>query len=320
MKIASIAGRISAIVFIFNTLLCFPFRLDAQLSIPEIEGRWDITVVQDGRELPSWLEVVHSGHKRLVGHFVGSGGSARPISQVFYKDGKLNFSLPPQWEAEDKDFIFEGNLKEGKLTGTMTTPNGKSYPWSAVKSPALRPVKAPVWGKPVKLFNGKNLDGWEARGNNNQWVVENGILINKKAGANLVSVQKFEDFKLHIEFRYSKGSNSGIYLRGRYEVQVIDSYGKEPAKDLMGAVYGFITPTEMAAKPAGEWQTYDITLTGRFISVSLNGKQVICNQEIPGITGGALDSREGEPGPLYFQGDHDGSIEIRNIVITPAVK
>jgi len=308
------------VALFFSLCLIEPNQATAQLSIPEIEGRWDMTIMVDGKEQPSWLEVVHSGHKRLVGHFVGNGGSARPISQVFYKDGKINFSLPPQWDAADNDLVFEGSLNDGKLSGSMVAANGKSYPWSAVKAPALRPNLKTVWGKQIQLFNGKNLDGWEYRGSTNQWVVENGILKSPKAGANLVSVQKFEDFKLHIEFRYAKGSNSGIYLRGRYELQVIDSYGKDPAKDLMGAVYGFISPTEMAAKPAGEWQTYDITLIGRFVSVTLNGKQVICNQEIPGITGGALDSREGEPGPIYFQGDHGGSIEFRNIVITPGGK
>ena len=151
----------------------------------------------------------------------------------------------------------------------------------------------------------------------NQWVVENGVLRSPKSGSNLVSEQKFTDFKLHIEFRCPKGSNSGVYLRGRYEVQIEDSYGKEPQKDYMGAVYGFIKPLVMAAKPAGEWQTYDITLVGRVITVVANGKTIICNQEIPGITGGALDSQEGQPGPLMIQGDH-GPIEYRNIVLTPA--
>ena len=137
-----------------------------------------------------------------------------------------------------------------------------------------------------------------------------------KSGANLVSEQKFTDFKLHIEFRYQKGSNSGVYLRGRYEVQISDSKGLEPSKGDLGAIYGFIKPTEMAAKDAGEWQTYDITLIGRMVTVVANGKTIICNQEIPGITGGAIDSKESEPGPLLLQGDH-GPIEYRNIVITP---
>ena len=151
----------------------------------------------------------------------------------------------------------------------------------------------------------------------NQWVVENGVLRSPKSGSNLVSEQKFTDFKLHIEFRCPKGSNSGVYLRGRYEVQIEDNFGRQPEKHLMGSIYGFLTPSEMAAKEAGEWQSYDITLIGRRVNVVANGKTIICNQEIPGITGGALDSREGEPGPIYLQGDH-GPIEYRNIIITPA--
>ena len=129
--------------------------------------------------------------------------------------------------------------------------------------------------------------------------------------------ETFTDFKLHIEFRYPKGSNSGVYLRGRYEVQIEDSRGLEPSKDQLGAVYGFLSPSDMVAKEAGEWQSYDITLVGRMVKVVANGKTVICNQEIPGITGGALDSKEGEPGPIYIQGDH-GPIEFRNIILTPA--
>lgn len=283
---------------------------------PSVEGRWNITIDYEGQKSPSWLEVNHSGHKRLVGHYVGITGSARPISIIHFKDGKISFSLPPQWEEEDNDLSFEGTLQNDILTGTMKAANGKTYNWTGRRAPSLRRDKAPVWGEPIKLFNGKNLDGWKALGEN-QWVAENGVLKSPKSGSNLVTERKFEDFKLHIEFRYPKGSNSGVYLRGRYEVQITDSKGMATLKDQLGAVYGFISPTEMAAKDPGEWQTYDITLVGRMITVVANGKTVICNQEIPGITGGALDSNEGEPGPLYIQGDH-GPIEYRNIVLTPA--
>jgi len=148
-------------------------------------------------------------------------------------------------------------------------------------------------------------------------VVENGILKSPKAGANLVSVEKFEDFKLHIEFRYAKGSNSGIYLRGRYELQVDDAAGLDPSSHHLGGLYGFIAPSENVARAASEWQTMDVTLVGRMLTYTLNGTTVICNREIPGITGGALDSAEGEPGPLLLQGDH-GPVEYRNIVVTPA--
>ena len=281
-----------------------------------IEGRWDITIDVDGTKLPSWLEVRHSGLHMLVGQFVGIGGSARPISRVNFSDGKLNFSIPPQWEPEDNDLSVEGMFEGDSLVGAMTFSNGKIHHWSAVRAPSLRSPGEPAWGKSIHLFSGTNLEGWHALGEN-QWKAEDGILRSAKSGANLVTDKTFSDFKLHIEFRYPKGSNSGVYLRGRYEVQVIDSKGSEPLKDLMGAVYGFIAPSEMVAKDPGEWQTYDITLIGRMVTIVANGKTIICNQEIPGITGGALDSNEGRPGPILLQGDH-GAIDYRNIILTPA--
>ncbi len=280
-----------------------------------IEGRWDITVDIDGKKSPSWLEVRHSGLHTLTGQFVGTGGSARPISKVNFIDGKLSFSIPPQWEPEDNDLVVEGTLEGENLTGTMTFSNGKIYNWTGVRAPALRRNSAPVWGKPIILFDGKNLTEWHTQGEN-QWKAEGGLLRSSKSGSNLITNKTFTDFKLHIEFRYPKESNSGVYLRGRYEVQVTDSKGQEPLKDLLGAIYGFIAPSEMVAKAPGEWQTYDITLVGRMVTIAGNGKMIICNQEIPGITGGALDSNEGEPGPIYLQGDH-GAIDYRNIIITP---
>jgi len=290
-----------------------PNRQNAE---PPVEGKWDITVVVDGKESPSWLEIYHSGNKWLVGQYVGITGSARPISKINFKDGKISFTIPPQWEEEDNDLSFEATLENDVLNGTVLAANGKTYNWKGVRAPLLNRNKLPVWGTPVKLFNGKDISGWHALGEN-QWKVVSGVLTSPKSGANLVTDQKFNDFKLHVEFRCPKGSNSGIYLRGRYEVQIEDSYGKLPGRGLLGAVYGFIIPSDMAAKPAGEWQAYDITLVGRMVKVVLNGKTIISNQSIPGITGGALDSNEGEPGPLYIQGDH-GPIEYRNIVLTPA--
>jgi hypothetical protein len=106
-----------------------------------------------------------------------------------------------------------------------------------------------------------------------------------------------------------------VYLRGRYEVQVEDSRGKEPNSHFLGGIYGFLTPNENVAGNPGEWQVYDITLVGRRVTVEANGKTIIYNQIIPGITGGALDSREGEPGPILLQGDH-GPVEYRNITVS----
>jgi hypothetical protein len=282
----------------------------------DLEGRWDMVISMDGKDLPSWLEVRHSGVQTLVGSFVYANGSARPISEVKHSGGKFTFSIPPQWEKETNYLDFEGTVVSDGLRGTVKYVDNKTYNWTATRAPLLNRSKEPVWDKPVNLFNGKDLKGWRAMGEN-QWVVESGILKSPKSGANLVSYDTFSDFKLHVEFRYPKGSNSGIYLRGRYEVQIMDSKGLEPDYGLFGGVYGFLTPNEMAAKDAGEWQTFDITLVGRKVTVVANGKSVITEQIIPGITGGALDSKEGEPGPILIQGDH-GAIEFKIIVITPA--
>ncbi|MCF2497050.1 3-keto-disaccharide hydrolase [Dyadobacter chenhuakuii] len=281
-----------------------------------IEGRWDITVDMDGKKAPSWLEVRHSGNHTLIGQFTSVSGSARPISEVIFKDGQFSFEIPPQWEKGDGNLKLEGTLTGEKIAGSVSTPDGKKYNYTGVRAPSLRRAAAPVWGTPIKLTGGNEIKGWHAAGEN-QWIAENGILRSPKSGANLITDQKFNDFKLHVEFRIPKGSNSGVYLRGRYEVQVTDSKGMEPSLDQLGAVYGFLVPSEMMAKDPGEWQSFDITLVGRMLTLVTNGKTVITNQEIPGITGGALDSNEGEPGPLYIQGDH-GPVEYRNIVITPA--
>ncbi|HXB45370.1 MAG TPA: DUF1080 domain-containing protein [Puia sp.] len=279
-------------------------------------GRWDITINKSGRKAPSWLEVTHSGTSTLVGRFVGEGGSARPISRVNFNQGKMSFSIPPQWEAGTNDIIVEGMLQGDSLAGTVTSSDGKTYDWVGVRAPLLKRKTAPVWGKPIKLFTGSDLSGWHAQGEN-QWQAVDGILRSPKSGSNIMTDKTFTDFKLHIEFRYPKGSNSGVYLRGRYEVQIEDNKGMEPASDFISGIYGFIAPSEIAAKDAGEWQAFDITLVGRMVSVALNGKTVISNQQIPGITGGAINSREGEPGPILLQGDH-GPIEFRNIIITKA--
>jgi hypothetical protein len=281
-----------------------------------LEGRWDLTLNNSGISYPSWLEVMHSGTHILVGQFVGIGGSARPISKVSFTNNIVSFSIPPQWETDSNDLVFEAMYQGDSLRGTIVDPYGKKFTFTGVRAPSLWRTKEPVWGKQIKLFNGVNLDGWHASGKN-QWKADSGWLRNPVSGSNIMTDQTFNDFKLHIEFRLHPGSNSGVYLRGRYEVQIIDSKGQEPAVGLLGAIYGFISPIEMMAKGPGEWQSYDITLIGRLVTLAVNGKTVICNQKIPGITGGAINSHEGEPGPIFIQGDH-GTIDFRNILITPA--
>jgi hypothetical protein len=281
-----------------------------------LEGTWDLTLYNSGKSYPAWLEVRHSGLSTLVGRFVGSGGSARPISKVNFTDGIVNFSIPPQWDSSSNDLVFHATFQGDSLTGNIIESNGKNYTMTGVRAPSLWRKTEPVWGEQIKLFNGTDLKGWHVPGKN-QWIVADGILKSPASGSNIISDQVFNDFKLHVEFRYSKGSNSGVYLRGRYEVQIADNKGMEPTSVYLGGVYGFLPPIEMMAKDPGEWQSFDITLVGRLVTVVVNGKTVICNQAIPGITGGALDSHEGEPGPILIQGDH-GPIEFRNILITAA--
>lgn len=297
--------------------MLYTTALLAQDDQSDIIGRWNLTVDVDGKKLPSWMEVKLSGYSTLVGYFVEDHGSARPVSRVNYKAGNVSFSIPPQWDQGKKDTKLNATLSNGKLSGTITTSSGKKHPFVGEKAPSLVRKTTPSWGAPIEIFNGKNLNGWKADKAENQWKVEDGILTSDESGANLISEQKFDDFKLYAEFRYPEGSNSGIYLRGRYELQIEDNKGTDPSSVYYGGIYGFLTPNEMVAEGPGVWQTYEVTLIGRRVTVVGNGKTIICDQIIPGITGGALDSNEGEAGPIMLQGDH-GPIEFRKIVITPA--
>jgi hypothetical protein len=280
-------------------------------------GRWDITITTPTGTAPSWIEIDSSGREALTGHIVGIVGNVRPISEIIVEGDSLRFAVPRQWEGGNGALRVVGRLQGDRLVGRMTFPDNTTLNWQGVRAPRLARTHPPVWGTPIRLLNKNDLNGWQPMGSSNQWVVNNGVLSSPKSGVNLRTSRTFSDFKLHVEFRYPKESNSGVYLRGRYEVQVEDDYGREPYSHRFSGIYGFVTPSEIVARPAGQWQTYDITLVGRQVTVVANGKTVICNQEIPGITGGAIDSNEGEPGPIYLQGDH-GPVEYRNIVITPA--
>src|SRR4051812_2346014 len=301
--------------------LLFVTTLAAQQAPPpKVIGRWDLTVRgNDTVAHPSWLEVHSSGRGVLVGRFVGVVGSVRPISRITLTNDTLRFSLPPQWEAGDSDIQVQGVLMGDSLVGSLTTPDGTRMSWTGVRAPALRHAN-PAWAPALHLLNGKGLTGWHTVGGTNQWSMVNGVLTNAKGGANLVTDGVFTDFKLHVEVKYPARGNSGVYLRGRHEVQVEDSVvtnADGEATGGLGAIYGFLLPNQNAAKGAGQWEMLDITLVGRRVTVVLNGKQIICEREIPGTTGGALDSKEGTPGPIMLQGDH-GPVEYRNIVLTPA--
>ena len=298
--------------------LITPLAAQQAPSRPAVLGTWDLTLhTSDGRTLPSWLSLHSSGNGVLVGRFVGVVGSVRPISRLTLTNDTLRFALPPQWEGGDADLQFAGTLRNDTLYGTITDPRGTAYPFHGVRAPALRHA-TPAWAAaPRRLFNGKDLTGWHTVGGTNQWSVVNGVLSNAKGGANLVTDGKYSDFVLHVEVKYPERGNSGIYLRGRHEVQVEDpAVTKEDAEGTggLGAIYGFLMANQEAANGPGKWEVLDVTLVGRRVTVVVNGKRIICDAEIPGTTGGALDSNEGEPGPIMLQGDH-GPVEYRNLTI-----
>ncbi len=221
--------------------------------------------------------------------------------------------------------VYRARLSGAQLIGTSATDGIKAPPtkWTGVRAPEIKDKDDGSWreGKPVQLFNGKDLTGWVALEKDRKfgWTAANGVLRAPGGGANLVSTARFWNFKLHIEFRMFADSNSGIGLRGRYEVQVLDDYGKPPNSHSNGSLYSRIAPAVNASKPPGEWQAYDITLIGRDLTVVLNGKKLIDKGYIEGLTAMGHDPNEGEPGPLSLQGDH-GPVEFRNIVLTPLTK
>ena len=301
----------TSVLFItFFTILGFSQKTSS------LEGRWDLVIEKDGKQLPSWLEIRHSGHKTFVGRFVYAFGSARPVAEVKIADNRFSFSIPPQWEEGDRNMDFEGELVGDQLRGTMVYTDGRSYPFMGKRQSVFPAPEKIVWAEQKPLFNGKNIEGWHLDGDKNKWTVTDRILSNAGGGSNLITNEKFGNFKLKAEFRYPKGSNSGIYLRGRYEVQITDNKGLEPSDIYFGGVYGFLEPNQMAAKNAGEWQTYEITLIGDRVTIVANGESVITDQTIPGITGGAIDSEEDQPGPIMLQGDH-GAVEFRSLEIIP---
>ncbi len=281
-------------------------------------GRWDLTLKAPDREYPSWLELSEEGGQ-LKARFVSRWGNARPLPKAELSNGHLTFVSPKEEEDRRDDMVFQGTLAGSTLAGSTTGPDGTAWQWTGKRAPALKPKSSPKWGTPVALFNGKDLTGWSASGPSAQsWKVEGGNLTSPGEGPELITNSKFQDFKLHVEFNCPANANSGIYLRGRYEVQIETDSIQDPPSQRMGGVYGFLAPSPEPPRTPGEWQSYDITLSGRWVTVMQNGTTTIDNKEIPGITGGALDSHEELPGPIYLQGSEKGHVAYRKIVITPA--
>ncbi|HEY7305904.1 MAG TPA: DUF1080 domain-containing protein [Bryobacteraceae bacterium] len=304
-----------------RSLVCFlmgvlPLLLARAPVIP-IVGRWDITIEGKDGKYPSWVEF-SQGAGGLKGRFVGRTGAVHNLRDVRFNGGELTFVVPKEEEELPHDLTFRGTLANARIHG-VTTSGGMRAAWDAVRAPSLMRNEAPVWGSEESLFNGRDLSGWKPLpvSGRNMWRAKNGELVNAASGANLVTDRVFSDFKLHLEFKVPQGSDSGVYLRGRYEIEIADAYGNPPDSHGFGSIYGFLKPASNPARRGGDWQAIDATLIGRKVTVAVNGIETIHNAEIPGVTGGAIDSDEGKPGPLLLQGDH-GAVSYRNILVTRA--
>ena len=309
----------------------------------DFTGHWTLDI--DGGWV-GWLGVTQE-EGYLDAELLWKWGSVTPVANVFLAGDRLLVTrtsprrrtvegsdqqrthMVTNWmEAETNGETISGYFLEPRADG-----RGVDSTWfEGVKLPDVPPapdLQAIRFGEPIELFNGRDLDGWELIGSNqvNGWKAENGVLLNdarqtpgqpRVSYGNLRTGDEFEDFNLSLEVNVPQGSNSGVYLRGMYEIQVLDSYGREPNDHNMGALYSRITPSVAAERPAGQWQTMDITLVDRHVTVILNGTVIIDNKPVYGPTGGALQSDVFSAGPIFLQGDH-GPVSFRNVVLTPII-
>ena len=294
----------------------------AAASLPAADsafnGRWDIDVVHESRHRAWWLEVTGAGTPEIKGRFIGfPGGDLNDIQKIWIDGGTLHFTF-------DRGNIhqeYAARLAGKNLEGTFTQ-GSQSLQWIGRRAPKINEQDDGSWreGKPVMLFNGKDLGGWHGivPGKDLGWTVHDGLLSSTGGANNLETDAKYWNFKLHVEYRVGAHSNSGIGLRGRYEVQILEDKGRPIDRHSNGTLYSRILPVENVSKAAGEWQTYDIRLVGMNVSITSNGK-LITKGVIEGLTAIATDWDESKPGPITLQGDH-GPVDFRSVVLTPLVK
>lgn len=308
-------------------------------------GSWALDLNYENNKV-GWLEV-RQENGYLDADLLWRWGSVTPAEFVFQNDGLIIITnsrnvIRSRNEAGDPtkthriiNWVAVSKAGENEITGTAYFPGPDGIEIERVTFSGQRIPDLPekpdlsliTYGEPVNLLNEKELTGWKLVGDYgvNGWSIKDGILVNdpvQKEGeahinyGNLQTIEKYDDFNIKLEVLVPEGSNSGVYLKGIYEIQVADSYGKETDSHNMGALYSRITPIVSAEKPAGEWQKLDITLYKRHLTVLLNDIKIIDNQPVKGVTGGAMTSDEFSPGPIYLQGDH-GKVAYRNIILTP---
>jgi hypothetical protein len=311
----------------------FLWAPNAGAADKDFNGKWDLTIHKTPADKAWWLEISGAGTPKITGTCTCTPDGLEAIQNARIESGVLHFSYDrpetpgragrgpvPAVHAE-----YEAKLVNGKLEGKADYAQ-KPWSFTGERAPIINEHDDGSWvkGKAVELFNGKDLAGWTGitTGSTSGWRVENGVLTTDGKGENIATIRKFWNFELHAEFKVAeKNSNSGIGLRGRYEVQILNDFGNaEPGLHGMGALYHRIPPRVNASKPAGEWQTYDIRLVGREVTTVLNGQTLYEKGVIDGLTGSlSYDPHEALPGPIELQGDH-ATVYFRKITLTPLAK
>jgi hypothetical protein len=275
-------------------------------------GAWSITP-----EAPAtgvyWLEVKDEGGKPAA-VFLNRGGSPVPAQDVKISGDELTFMVGGTAQNRPTVTLRAAGNKISGTVGTVKVAGERPPTWGACDANGTQAL-----GQPVTLFDGKSLDAWgiQIKDRPIGWAIEEGVMTNQPKANNLVSKEKFRDFRLDAEYKLSEKGNSGIYLRGRYEMQVLDDFGRTDDREHGHmSIYSAKAPLVNASRKAGEWQTVQITVVGNCVSATLNGQKIHDNSKLVRITGGALDARESEPGPIMIQGDHE-KVWYRKVVVTP---
>ena len=315
-------ARVGLVLAAASVLLpVLPRPADAKKRPPPVIGRWNLTVTgPDGASFPSWLELTFDDQTgKLGGRLCGRTGRTRALLKAEWKKNEVTFIERQAGGTSEGERTYRAKIRYGMLDGAASAAAGPSWTFLGARPPKFPNRGRVPWGKPVNLIS-KGLLGWRLRNNSRGacWKEGAGIIGNKGPCVDIISDGRYQDFKLHLEYKLEPGARTGVYLRGRYEVQLVDDAGKPPSDESTGAIHGLLVPTRNAARPGGEWQRLDITLVGRKVTVVLNGLKVIDNEEIPGPTGGAIDSEEAVPGPVMLQSE-PGQVAFRNIVVTPAL-
>jgi len=278
--------------------------------LAQLRGRWDVTFTGHHARRAGWFEVRLNDRNEPRVAFQGPWGAVEAATQVSFNGDWLEFRTPTFG-------TFRGRYGHHRIRSIRSLGSDAiGDDWVAVRAPEL-PTHAIHWGDSVRLFDGTTLRGWHGRSDAPLgWLVRDGAMTVAFPSNDLVSNERYRDFKLHLQYRLEPNGDSGVHLRGRYEVQLTDRQELVGERGATGSIYGHLPPIASAEKPAGEWNSLDVKLVGREVTVMINHVTVQDHAIIPGITGDAVDSDEGAPGPIVLQG-HIGGVSFRDVVITP---